>query len=154
MHNQAHWTDPQVTAVFDQSSMDAPMDGFVLPAKAQNKAAAKTVLEYIGSGPAESSYLKYDEWDVGLVTGLQVPTYNQVQLLRLVAYLHEAYGDSSGYTASAALAWRPGPSPQKASDATAGIPRTFPARTSPLAHRAPADPRSERRLPESRKAYP
>jgi multiple sugar transport system substrate-binding protein len=146
MHNQAHWTDPQVAAVFDQwrelmpylqtgangriwedgsktlegkqagmmfqgtnqiaanyvsdnkslsdlaffeypeinptygqAYMDAPMDGFVLPAKAQNKAAAKTVLEYIGTGPAESAYLKYDEWDVGLVTGLQVPTYNQVQ---------------------------------------------------------------------------
>jgi multiple sugar transport system substrate-binding protein len=146
MHNEAHWTDPQVTAVFDQwreltpylqtgangriwedgsktleskqagmifqgtnqiaanyvsdnknlsdldffqypeinptygqDYMDAPMDGFVLPAKAKNKAAAKAVLEYIGTGPAESSYLKYDEWDVGLVTGLQVPTYNQVQ---------------------------------------------------------------------------
>jgi multiple sugar transport system substrate-binding protein len=146
MHNEAHWTDPQVTAVFDQwreltpylqtgangriwedgsktleskqagmmfqgtnqiaanyvsdnknlsdlaffeypeinpaygqSYMDAPMDGFVLPAKAQNKAAAKTVLEYIGTGAAETAYLKYDEWDVGLVTGLQVPTYNQVQ---------------------------------------------------------------------------
>ena len=146
MHNEAHWTDPQVTAVFDQWRellpytqsgangriwedgsktletkkagmmfqgtnqiaanyvsdnvdlsdldffqypeinpkygqyyMDAPMDGFVLPAKAKNKDAAKAVLEYIGSGPAESAYLKYDEWDVGLVSGLQVPTYNQVQ---------------------------------------------------------------------------
>jgi multiple sugar transport system substrate-binding protein len=146
MHNQASWTDPQVTAVFDQwrelmpylqtgangriwqdgsktleskqagmmfqgtnqiaanyvsdnknladldffeyptinpqwgqKYMDAPMDGFVLPAKAQNKTAAKAVLEYIGSGPAETAYLKYDEWDVGLVNGLQVPTYNQVQ---------------------------------------------------------------------------
>ncbi len=146
MHNQAHWTDPQVTAVFDQWRelmpyvqtgangriwedgsktlegkqagmmfqgtnqiaanyvsdnkslsdldfflypeinpkygqyyMDAPMDGFMLPAKAKNKAAAKTVLEYIGSGPAETAYLKYDEWDVGVVKGLQVPSYNQVQ---------------------------------------------------------------------------
>jgi multiple sugar transport system substrate-binding protein len=146
MHNEAHWTDPQVAAVFDQWRelmpyvqtgangrtwedgsktleskqagmifqgtnqiaanyvsdnknlsdldffqypeinpkygqyyMDAPMDGFVLPAKAKNKDAAKAVLEYIGSGPAESAYLKYDEWDVGLVNGLQAPTYNQVQ---------------------------------------------------------------------------
>ena len=70
---------PEINPAYGQSYMDAPMDGFVLPAKAQNKAAAKTVLEYIGSGPAESAYLKYDEWDVGLVTGLQVPTYNQVQ---------------------------------------------------------------------------
>jgi multiple sugar transport system substrate-binding protein len=146
MHNEAHWTDPQVTAVFDQwrelmpymqtgangriwqdasktleakqagmmfqgtnqvaanyvsdnkdladldffqypvinpkygqDYMDAPMDGFILPAKAKNKDTAKSVLEYIGTGPAESAYLKYDEWDVGLVKGLQVPTYNQVQ---------------------------------------------------------------------------
>src|SRR6202034_300987 len=146
MHNQAHWTEPQVTAVFDQWRelvsylqtgangriwedgsqtleskqagmmyqgttqiaansfsdnknlsdldffqypeinptygqyyMDAPMDGFVLPAKAKNKDAAKAVLEYIGTGPAESAYLKYDEWDVGLVKGLVAPTYNQVQ---------------------------------------------------------------------------
>jgi multiple sugar transport system substrate-binding protein len=146
MHNEAHWTDPQVTAVFDQwrellpytqsgangriwqdgsktlenkqagmmfqgtnqiaanyvsdnknlsdldffqypeinpkygqMYMDAPMDGFVLPAKAKNKDAAKAVLEYIATGPAESAYLKYDEWDVGLVNGLQVPSYNQVQ---------------------------------------------------------------------------
>jgi multiple sugar transport system substrate-binding protein len=146
MHNEAHWTDPQVTAVFDQwrellpytqtgangriwedasktleskqagmmfqgtnqiaanyvsdnkdladldffqfpeinpkygqDYMDAPMDGFVLPAKAKNKDAAKAVLEYIGTGPAETAYLKYDEWDVALVNGLQVPTYNQVQ---------------------------------------------------------------------------
>jgi hypothetical protein len=49
---------------------------------------------------------------------------------------------------------RPGPRPQKAGDATAGAPRTFPARTSPLAHRTPADPHSERGLPQSRKAYP
>jgi multiple sugar transport system substrate-binding protein len=70
---------PEINPKYGQYYMDAPMDGFVLPAKAKNKAAAKTVLEYIGTGPAESAYLKYDEWDVGLVTGLQVPTYNQVQ---------------------------------------------------------------------------
>jgi multiple sugar transport system substrate-binding protein len=70
---------PEINPTYGQYYMDAPMDGFILPAKAKNKAAAKTVLEYIGSGPAESAYLKYDEWDVGLVTGLQVPTYNQIQ---------------------------------------------------------------------------
>jgi len=70
---------PEINPAYGQYYMDAPMDGFVLPAKAQNKEAAKTVLEYIGTGPAESAYLKYDEWDVGLVNGLQVPTYNQVQ---------------------------------------------------------------------------
>jgi multiple sugar transport system substrate-binding protein len=70
---------PEINPAYGQYYMDAPMDGFILPAKAKNKAAAKTVLEYIGTGSAESSYLKYDEWDVGLVTGLQVPSYNQIQ---------------------------------------------------------------------------
>jgi multiple sugar transport system substrate-binding protein len=70
---------PVINPAYGQDYMDAPMDGFMLPAKAKNKDAAKAVLEYIGSGPAESSYLKYDEWDVGLVTGLQVPSYNQIQ---------------------------------------------------------------------------
>jgi multiple sugar transport system substrate-binding protein len=70
---------PTINPTYGQDYMDAPMDGFVLPAKAKNKDAAKQVLEYIGSGPAESSYLKYDEWDVGLVSGLQVPSYNSIQ---------------------------------------------------------------------------
>jgi multiple sugar transport system substrate-binding protein len=70
---------PTINPAFGQDYMDAPMDGFMLPAKAKNKDAAKKVLEYIGSGVAESSYLKYDEWDVGLVNGLQVPSYNSIQ---------------------------------------------------------------------------
>jgi len=41
--------------------------------------AAKQVLEYIGTGAAEASYLKYDSWDVAVANGAQVPTYNSVQ---------------------------------------------------------------------------
>jgi multiple sugar transport system substrate-binding protein len=70
---------PAINPAYGQDYMDAPMDGFILPAKAKNKEAAKAVLEYIGTGSAEASYLKYDEWDVGLVNGLQVPSYNSIQ---------------------------------------------------------------------------
>jgi multiple sugar transport system substrate-binding protein len=70
---------PAINPAYGQDYMDAPMDGFILPAKAKNKDAAKQVLEYIATGPAESKYLKYDEWDVGLVKGLQVPSYNSIQ---------------------------------------------------------------------------
>jgi multiple sugar transport system substrate-binding protein len=70
---------PSVNPAYGQDSMDAPMDGFILPAKAKNKDAAKQVLEYIGTGAAEASYLKYDNWDVAVATGAQVPSYNSVQ---------------------------------------------------------------------------
>jgi multiple sugar transport system substrate-binding protein len=70
---------PEINPQYGQDYMDAPADGFVLPKKAKNKDAAKKVLEYIGTGAAEASYLKYDEWDVGLAQGLSVPTYNPIQ---------------------------------------------------------------------------
>jgi len=37
-----------------------PADGFMMPKKGKNKDAAKAVLEYIGTGEAESTYLKTD----------------------------------------------------------------------------------------------
>jgi multiple sugar transport system substrate-binding protein len=70
---------PTINPSFGQDYMDAPMDGFILPAKAKNKDAAKQVLEYIGTGAAEASYLKYDNWDVAVASGAQVPSYNSVQ---------------------------------------------------------------------------
>jgi multiple sugar transport system substrate-binding protein len=70
---------PTINPAFGQDYMDAPMDGFILPAKAKNKDAAKQVLEYIGTGSAEASYLKYDSWDVAVATGASVPSYNSIQ---------------------------------------------------------------------------
>ena len=70
---------PAINPSYGQDYMDAPMDGFIMPAKGKNQAAAKQVLEYIGTGAAEASYLKYDEWDVAVATGATVPTYNAIQ---------------------------------------------------------------------------
>jgi multiple sugar transport system substrate-binding protein len=70
---------PAINPAYGQDSMDAPMDGFILPAKAKNKDAAKQVLEYIGTGAAEAAYLKYDNWDVAVASGAQVPSYNSIQ---------------------------------------------------------------------------
>jgi multiple sugar transport system substrate-binding protein len=70
---------PAINPAYGQDYCDAPMDGFVLPAKAKNKDTAKQVLEYIGTGAAEASYLKYDEWDVAVAAGARVPTYNAIQ---------------------------------------------------------------------------
>ena len=70
---------PEINSQYGQDYMDAPTDGFMLPKKGKNKAAAKAVLEYIGTGDAESTFLKTDHWDVGVAQGLVAPTYNDIQ---------------------------------------------------------------------------
>jgi multiple sugar transport system substrate-binding protein len=73
------FTFPTINPKWGQDYMDAPTDGFMLSKKAKNSDAAKAILEYIGTGPAEAEYLKTDQWDVGLANGLQVPSYNAIQ---------------------------------------------------------------------------
>ncbi len=70
---------PVINEAYGQDYMDAPTDGFMLPKKGKNPAAAKAVLEYIGSGAAETGFLATDHWDVGLANGLSAPTYNDIQ---------------------------------------------------------------------------
>jgi multiple sugar transport system substrate-binding protein len=70
---------PEIDPQWGTDFMDAPTDGFMLPKKAKNQAAAKKVLEYIGTADAESTFLATDHWDVGVATGLIAPTYNDIQ---------------------------------------------------------------------------
>jgi multiple sugar transport system substrate-binding protein len=70
---------PEINPAYGTDYMDAPTDGFMLPKKGKNPAAAKAVLEYIGSGAAETGFLNTDHWDVGLANGLLAPTYNDIQ---------------------------------------------------------------------------
>jgi multiple sugar transport system substrate-binding protein len=84
-YSAAHLTDldffvfPAINPSFGTDFMDAPTDGFMLPKKGTNAAAAKKILEYIGTAEAETSFLKTDHWDVGLANGLVAPTYNAIQ---------------------------------------------------------------------------
>ncbi len=70
---------PAINPQYGTDYMDAPTDGFMLPKKAKNAAAAKKVLEYIGTPAAETTFLQTDLWDVGLSNGLVAPTYNDIQ---------------------------------------------------------------------------
>jgi multiple sugar transport system substrate-binding protein len=70
---------PVINQQYGTDYMDAPTDGFMLPKKAKNVAAAKKVLEYIGTPDAETTFLQSDKWDVGLANGLVAPTYNDIQ---------------------------------------------------------------------------
>jgi multiple sugar transport system substrate-binding protein len=71
---------PTINPAFGQDYMDAPADGFILPKKGKNQAGAKAILEYIGTGPAESTYLKSDQWDVGLASNISTSPYDAIQL--------------------------------------------------------------------------
>jgi multiple sugar transport system substrate-binding protein len=70
---------PSINPTWGQDFMDAPTDGFMLPKKGKNTAAAKAVLEYIGTAAAETGFLQTDHWDVGLANGLVAPSYNDIQ---------------------------------------------------------------------------
>ncbi len=70
---------PTIDTQWGTDYMDAPADGFMMPKKGKNQDAAKKVLEYIGTGDAEAAFLKTDQWDVGVATGLNAPTYNAIQ---------------------------------------------------------------------------
>ncbi len=70
---------PMINEQYGQDFMDAPADGFIMPKKGKNKDGAKAVLKYIGTPDAEATYLKTDQWDVGVANGLIAPSYNQIQ---------------------------------------------------------------------------
>jgi multiple sugar transport system substrate-binding protein len=76
---------PAINPTWAQDFMDAPTDGFMLPKKGKNTAAAKAVLEYIGTNAAETDFLKTDHWDVGLANGPAAPTYNAIQTKSVTA---------------------------------------------------------------------
>jgi multiple sugar transport system substrate-binding protein len=84
-YSSAHLSDldffpyPVINEQYGTDFMDAPADGFIMPKKGKNKDAAKAVLAYIGTPEAEATYLKTDQWDVGVANGLVAPTYNAIQ---------------------------------------------------------------------------
>ncbi|MGH8963213.1 MAG: ABC transporter substrate-binding protein [Jatrophihabitantaceae bacterium] len=70
---------PIINTTYGQDYMDAPADGFILPKKGKNGGSAKQVLEYIGTGPAEATYLKTDQWDVGVAKNIDTSGYDAIQ---------------------------------------------------------------------------
>jgi len=70
---------PVINTAYGQDYMDAPTDGFMVSKKAKNPDGAKKLLEYLGTGEAEATFLKTDAWDVALAQKLSVPTYNAIQ---------------------------------------------------------------------------
>jgi multiple sugar transport system substrate-binding protein len=70
---------PAINPAYGTDFMDAPTDGFCLSKSPKNPAAAKAVLEYIGTPAAESAFLQTDRWDVGLAKVVSQTPYDAIQ---------------------------------------------------------------------------
>ncbi len=76
---------PVINPTYGTDYMDAPTDGFCLSRKAKNPAAARKILEFLGTGPAESIFLESDKWDVGVASKVDPSGYDTVQKKGLAA---------------------------------------------------------------------
>jgi multiple sugar transport system substrate-binding protein len=56
---------PQINPKWDQDSVEAPIDGFMLSKSPKNPDGAKELLKFLGSATAANTYLKTDNNDVG-----------------------------------------------------------------------------------------
>jgi multiple sugar transport system substrate-binding protein len=70
---------PMVASEHGTDSIDAPIDGFMMAKKPKNKAAAISLLKYLGTADAENIYLKTDPGDVGANKQVDTSGYNALQ---------------------------------------------------------------------------
>ena len=70
---------PMINPTHGQDSIDAPIDGFLMSKKAQNKDEAKQLLRYLGSAAAENIYLRTDSNDVAANKRASTARYNAFQ---------------------------------------------------------------------------
>jgi multiple sugar transport system substrate-binding protein len=60
-------------------SIEAPIDGFMLPKKAKNVAGGKDLLKWIGTPEAENAYLKVDNSNIAVNSGADTSGYEKLQ---------------------------------------------------------------------------
>jgi multiple sugar transport system substrate-binding protein len=70
---------PQIDPANGHDSVEAPIDGFVVPKKAKNLAGAKDFAKFIGTADAENAYLKTDPSNVAVNSGADTSGYSKMQ---------------------------------------------------------------------------
>jgi multiple sugar transport system substrate-binding protein len=70
---------PEVDSAHGQDAIEAPIDGFMLSKKGGQNAAARKLIEYLGTGKAEDVYLATDSNDVAAATDASTGKYNALQ---------------------------------------------------------------------------
>ncbi len=62
-----------------QDAVEAPIDGLMLSKKGGNNQAARDLLAYCGTGPAQTLYIKTDPSDVAAAKDADTSSYNAIQ---------------------------------------------------------------------------
>jgi multiple sugar transport system substrate-binding protein len=70
---------PQIDPANGHDSVDAPIDGFVVPKKAKNLVGAKDFAKFIGTAEAENAYLKTDPSNAAVNSGADTSGYSKMQ---------------------------------------------------------------------------
>ncbi|HEX3649065.1 MAG TPA: extracellular solute-binding protein [Pseudonocardiaceae bacterium] len=70
---------PEVNPTYAQESVEAPTDGFMVSAKPKNLAGAVKLMEFLGSAPAEDTYLAIDSANVAVNSQADTSKYNALQ---------------------------------------------------------------------------
>jgi multiple sugar transport system substrate-binding protein len=70
---------PTINPKYDQDSVEAPIDGFMMSKSPKNKDGATKLLEFLGTATAANTYLKTDSNDVGTNKNTNTSHYTVLQ---------------------------------------------------------------------------
>jgi multiple sugar transport system substrate-binding protein len=70
---------PEIDPKYDQDSLDAPIDGFMLSKAPKNPEGAKALLEFLATGEAQNIYLASDPNDVAAAKDAKTDKYSALQ---------------------------------------------------------------------------
>ncbi|MGA5700558.1 ABC transporter substrate-binding protein [Peterkaempfera bronchialis] len=70
---------PEIDPQWGQDSVEAPMDGFLLPHRGGNKDAARDLLGYLATPAAEETYISADPNNIAVNSGADTSGYNALQ---------------------------------------------------------------------------
>jgi multiple sugar transport system substrate-binding protein len=77
------------TAYDDEAAIDAPVNGFMMPAEPANPAGARAFLEFVGHGPAQDIYIRTNPNYVAVANDADTAAYTPYQQ-KMVAVIRGA----------------------------------------------------------------
>jgi multiple sugar transport system substrate-binding protein len=86
-----YFTWPSMNDEFGTDTVEAPIDGYLMAKNAKNVAAAKELLLFLGTSPAQIAYLNVDASVIGTATDIPDTQYNALQTKSRAAVAEAKY---------------------------------------------------------------